>query len=125
MDKPNCLLNIIKLVAIISDNHPILNKINNLPDIIEVENQNGWDPSIVDNQLSNGFIVSRGLGYALSNEISLKFKELCQEQVEPFSSAEVMHGPKSLIENKFKLFVLILIDRTGSIISRDIDELKK
>ena len=54
------LLNIIKLVAIISDNHPILNKINNLPDIIEVENQKEWDPSIVDNQLSNGFIVSRG-----------------------------------------------------------------
>ena len=119
------LLNIIKLVAIISDNHPILNKINNLPDIIEVENQKEWDPSIVDNQLSNGFIVSRGLGYALSTEISLKFKEFCQEQVEPFSSAEVMHGPKSLIQDKFKLFVLILIDKSGRIVSKDTNQLKK
>ena len=56
------------------------------------------------------------MGYALSTEISLKFKELCQEQIEPFSSAEVMHGPKSLIENKFKLFVLILNDKSGNII---------
>ena len=119
------LLNIIKLVAIISDNHRILAKINDLPEIIERENQNEWDPSIVDNHLSNGFIISRGLGYALSTEISLKFKELCQEQIEPFSSAEVMHGPKSLIENKFKLFVLILVDKSGSIISRDISQLKK
>ena len=119
------LLNIIKLVAIISDNHQILSKINDLPEIIERENQNEWDPSIVDNHLSNGFIISRGLGYALSTEISLKFKELCQEQIESFSSAEVMHGPKSLIENKFKLFVLILVDKSGSIISRDTSQLKK
>ena len=119
------LLNIIKLVAIISDNHRILAKINDLPEIIERENQNKWDPSIVDNHLSNGFIISRGLGYALSTEISLKFKELCQEQIESFSSAEVMHGPKSLIENKFKLFVLILFDKSGNIISRDTSQLKK
>ena len=69
--------------------------------------------------------MSRGIGYALSTEISLKFKELCQEQIESFSSAEVMHGPKSLIENKFKLFVLILSDKSGNIVSRDINQLKK
>ena len=57
-----------------------------------------------DKNISKGFIISRGLGYALSTEISLKFKELCQEQIESFSSAEVMHGPKSLIQNSFKLF---------------------
>ena len=98
------LLNLIKLVSVVSDNQTILSKINELPKIIEKENKNSWDPTIVDNHLSNGFIISRGLGYALSTEISLKFKELCQEQIEPFSSAEVMHGPRSLIEKKFKLF---------------------
>ena len=91
---------------------------------LEKENQHNWDPSIVDNNISSGFIISRGLGYALSTEISLKFKELCQEQIEPFSSAEVMHGPKSLIENKFKLFVLILVDKSGNIVSKNIDHLK-
>ena len=119
------LLNLIKLVSIISDNHQILSRINDLPKIIERDNQNIWEPNIVDKHLSSGFIISRGLGYALSTEISLKFKELCQEQIEPFSSAEVMHGPKSLIENKFKLFVLILSDKSGNIISRDINQLKK
>ena len=61
----------------------------------------------------------------MSSEISLKFKELCQEQIEAFSSAEVMHGPRSLIQNKFKIFVLILNDKSGKIISKDIIELKK
>ena len=119
------ILNLIKLVSVVSDNHQILSKINDLPTIIERENQNTWDPTIVDNHLSNGFIISRGLGYALSTEISLKFKELCQEQIEPFSSAEVMHGPRSLIENKFKLFVLILNDKSGNIVLKEINELKK
>ena len=119
------LLNLIKLVSVVSDNHTILSKINDLPKMIERENINTWDPTIVDNHLSNGFIISRGLGYALSTEISLKFKELCQEQIEPFSSAEVMHGPRSLIENKFKLFVLVLNDKSGNIVLKDIDELKK
>ena len=119
------LLNLIKLVSIISDKHQILSKINDLPSIINRENQNNWEANIVDSHLSNGFIISRGLGYALSTEISLKFKELCQEQIEPFSSAEVMHGPKSLIENKFKLFVLILNDKSGNIVLKDIDQLKK
>ena len=119
------ILNLIKLVSVVSDNHQILSKINDLPTIIERENQNVWNPNIVDNHLSSGFIISRGLGYALSTEISLKFKELCQEQIEPFSSAEVMHGPRSLIENKFKLFVLILNDKSGNIVLKDINELKK
>ena len=36
-----------------------------------------------------------------------------------------MHGPKSLIENKFKLFVLILNDKSGNIVSKDIIQLKE
>jgi len=119
------LLNLIKFVSVISDNNQILSKINDLPAFIEKENQNNWETCVVDNHISNGFIISRGLGYALSTEISLKFKELCQEQIEPFSSAEVMHGPKSLIENKFKLFVLILNDKSGNIVSKDINLLKQ
>jgi len=66
-----------------------------------------------------GFIISRGVGYAISNEISLKFKELCQEMIEPFSSAEVMHGPKSLIQNSFKLFTMSLRDKSGNIVMND------
>ena len=119
------LLNLIKLVAFIADNQNILSKIKDLPNAIEKECESKWDPNIVDYNVSNGFIISRGLGYALSSEISLKFKELCLEQIEPFSSAEVMHGPRSLVENKFKLFVLILVDNSGKIVKKNIDQIKK
>ena len=119
------LLNIIKLVAIIKNDKEILNNILQLPEHLNEELNNPWDVELIDKNISTGFIISRGLGYALSTEISLKFKELCQEQIEPFSSAEVMHGPRSLIQNSFKLFTLSLNDSSGESVKKDTDILKK
>ena len=119
------LLSLIKLVAITKNDLKIINSIYKLPNHLENELNHNWDPEIIDKNISNGFIISRGLGHALSTEISLKFKELCQEQIEPFSSAEVMHGPKSLIENSFKLFTLSLDDPSGSTVLNDTKKLMK
>ena len=91
--------------------------------IDDINNQ--WDPKILDKSTNVGFIISRGVGYAISNEISLKFKELCQEMIEPFSSAEVMHGPKSLIQNSFKLFTMSLRDNSGNVVKKDSSEITK
>ncbi len=113
------LLNIIKLVAIIKNDNAIIQKIFKLPEHINKEFNNEWDVELIHKNISNGFIISRGLGHALSTEISLKFKEFCQEQIEPFSSAEVMHGPKSLIQNSFKLFTLSLNDRSGDSVLKE------
>ena len=94
---------------------------NNLID----DSNNQWNPKIINKSINVGFIISRGVGYAISNEISLKFKELCQEMIEPFSSAEVMHGPKSLIENSFKVFTMSLRDKSGNIVKKDSDGITK
>ena len=119
------LLNIVKLVAIVNNDNEMLNNVLQLPEHINTELSEAWDPELIDNNISSGFIISRGLGYALSTEISLKFKELCQEQIEPFSSAEVMHGPRSLIENSFKLFTLSLNDSSGAGVLGDTEKLRK
>ena len=71
---------------------------------------NQWNANQINNKVNYGYIISRGVGLALANEISLKFKELCYELIEPFSSAEVLHGPKILIEknlnySSFKLMI--------------------
>ena len=87
------------------------------------DSQNQWNAKIIDKSVDTGFIIGRGVGYAISNEISLKFKELCQEMIEPFSSAEVMHGPKSLIQNSFKVFTMSLKDNSGLIVKKDSQEI--
>jgi len=47
------------------------------------------------------FTLGRGLTLAMSNEAALKFKETCQLHAESYSSAEVMHGPVSIVEDAF------------------------
>ena len=116
---------IIKLISTILLKKDILMNLLNLPNILQKEIDNNWDHNIIDKNISSGFILSRGIGFALSNEIALKFKELCQEQIEPYSSAEVMHGPKSLIDNTFKIFTLSLNDNSGSVVIKDTNEIKQ
>ena len=118
------LLVLIKLVFICLGKKNINDDIKKLSEIIVNDSINEWNTDIIDNSITTGFIIGRGVGFALSNEISLKFKELCQEMIEPFSSAEVMHGPKSLIENSFKLFLLGMNDKSGLTVNNDVHELK-
>ena len=118
------LVNIVKLVAVISNEKILLKHIINLPNYIEKEFNQEWDPGLVNNSISKGFVISRGLGHALSTEISLKFKEFCLELLEPFSSAEVMHGPKSLIDNSLKIISLSLNDASGISVLQEIKTFK-
>ena len=118
------LLVLIKLVFICLGKKNINEDIKKLSEIIVNDPSNEWNTDIIDKSISTGFIIGRGVGFALSNEISLKFKELCQEMIEPFSSAEVMHGPKSLIQNSFKLFLLGMNDKSGLTVHNDVHELK-
>jgi len=118
------LLVLIKLVFICLGKKNINDDIKKLSEIIVNDSSNEWNTDVIDKNINTGFIIGRGVGFALSNEISLKFKELCQEMIEPFSSAEVMHGPKSLIENSVKLFLVGKNDKSGVTVNKDVNELK-
>lgn len=50
---------------------------------------------------SSLFTLGRGQALAVSNEAALKFKETCQLHAESYSSAEVLHGPVSIVEDGF------------------------
>ena len=113
------LLIIIKIVFFSLGKLKIQESIKELSELLLEDSHNHWNVDTVNNKISNGFIISRGVGFAISNEISLKFKELCQEMIEPFSSAEVMHGPKSLIQDSFKLFSLNINDKSGKTVLAD------
>ena len=119
------LLVLIKLVFYCLERKDINDGIKNLSDLLMKDSNNQWKTDLVDNTINTGFILGRGVGFALSNEISLKFKELCQEMIEPFSSAEVMHGPKSLIQDSFKLFLLSLNDNSGKSVINDAKKISK
>lgn len=47
------------------------------------------------------YTLGRGPGFAMSGEAALKFKETCRIHAENFSSAEVLHGPVSIVGQGF------------------------
>jgi len=119
------LLILKKLVFVCEGRKKINDSIKLLSETLFKDSNNQWNVDLVDKSINSGFILGRGVGFALSNEISLKFKELCQEMIEPFSSAEVMHGPKSLIQDSFKLFTLSMNDLSGLTVQKDSNEISK
>jgi glucosamine--fructose-6-phosphate aminotransferase (isomerizing) len=56
------------------------------------------------------YCLGRGPTYAISNEAALKFKETCQLHAESYSSAEVLHGPVSIVDRGFPVVALAAAD---------------
>lgn len=56
------------------------------------------------------FCLGRGPAYAIANEAALKFKETCQIHAESYSSAEVLHGPISIVDKGFPVIGLAAND---------------
>lgn len=56
------------------------------------------------------YVLGRGPGWAIANEAALKFKETCGIQGESYSSAEVMHGPVSIVTPGYPVLALAARD---------------
>jgi glucosamine--fructose-6-phosphate aminotransferase (isomerizing) len=62
--------------------------------------------------VSHAFVLSRALGYGAATEIALKCKETCGVHAEAFSTAEVRHGPREIV-NKDYLVIALAIPGSG------------
>ena len=51
-------------------------------------------------------VIGRGFNYATAFELALKMKELTYTIVEPYSSADFLHGPMAVIEPGFPVVVV-------------------
>jgi len=50
-------------------------------------------------------VIGRGFNYATAFELALKLKELTYTMVEPYSSADFLHGPLAVVEPGFPVIV--------------------
>lgn len=56
------------------------------------------------------YVLGRGPGFAIANEMALKFKETCGLHAESYSAAEVLHGPRAIVKPGFPVLVLGIAD---------------
>lgn len=57
------------------------------------------------------YVLGRGPSFAIASEAALKCKETCELHAEAYSSAEVMHGPVSLVAPRFPIIAFCARDR--------------
>ncbi|MDG1996770.1 MAG: SIS domain-containing protein [Emcibacteraceae bacterium] len=103
------------LLAYWQDDEELMQAINDLPALVRKAIDCDW--SILIDRLKHEqsiYILGRGPSMAISNEAALKFKETCQIHAESYSSAEVMHGPKSIVDNSFPVLALASRDESES-----------
>lgn len=72
---------------------------------------------------SSLFTLGRGQTLAISNEAALKFKETCQLHAESYSSAEVMHGPVSIVDKSFPVLGFAVHDKAEASLAETADAL--
>ena len=56
--------------------------------------------------LERSVVIGRGYNYATAFELALKMEELTYKVVEPYSSADFLHGPMAMIEPGFPIIVI-------------------
>ena len=104
---------VLQIVAHWKNDKPLLELINNLPQQLEAAWALDWSAAIPTfTNASNLFVLGRGLGYGLTREAALKFKETCSLHAESYSSAEVLHGPAAIIKNGFPILAFAQNDET-------------
>jgi glucosamine--fructose-6-phosphate aminotransferase (isomerizing) len=102
-----------RLVAAWTRNDSLHAALIELPDLLDRAWQLDWTRALPLLQTTEHlYVVGRGLGLGAAQEVALKCKETCGLHAESFSSAEVRHGPFTLLGPRFPALLLGQNDAT-------------
>ncbi len=112
------------LIAEIKGDGDLLAAIRALP--AALDKATGCDWSAAAEAITGGrslYTLGRGPSWAVSNEAALKFKETCLIHAESYSSAEVLHGPVSIVEPGFPVIAFAAADAAEASLAATADAL--
>lgn len=103
-----------QFIGLYTQDKQLLDALELLPSHLEKAAEQDWSYAIEALQpASDAYVIGRGYGYPIAQEAALKFKETACIHSEPFSSAEVLHGPFALVKPNFPVLVFAQNDQTG------------
>lgn len=97
----------LSLLAHWAEDEQLIAAIERLPEHLENACKIDW--SALSEALtgrSSLYVLGRGPSVAIANEVALKFKETSQIHAESYSSAEVLHGPVSIVGAEYPILAL-------------------
>lgn len=105
---------LLQLVAAWSGRADILDALEQAPRVLREAGDCDWSEALLAlREAQSLYVVGRGLGLGIAQELALKLKETCRIHAEAFSAAEVLHGPFALVGPGFPAFVLDPGDEGG------------
>lgn len=108
------LVALVNLVAEYSQEASLLEALIDLPKVLQDSLNLNWVRAVdILKKSKNMFVIGRGFGFPISQEMALKFKETCGIHAEAFSGAEVLHGPFALMNQTFTTFTILQNDESA------------
>lgn len=103
------LAGIARLTAEWAEDEALARALRALPDCLSraAEAGAGFDDRLLQG-VSHAFVLSRSLGYGAATELALKLKETSGVHAEAFSTAEVRHGPREIVNKDYLVIALAL-----------------
>ena len=104
-----------RLVATWQQDHALTQALHHLPERLKAAIATDWGPTTdLLKDATSLYVLGRGPTHAIAGEAALKLKETCYLHAEAFSTAEVQHGPKAVIDQNFPLLALATADQGGT-----------
>lgn len=104
---------ILHLVSAWSESNTLKAALDSLPSALKQAWECDWQPAVnAFKDITNMFVIGRGLGLGIAQEAALKLKETCGLHAEAFSAAEVRHGPMALVGKGFPILAITQNDET-------------
>lgn len=112
------------LLAYWQEDDALLSALDKLPELARKALGTEWD-ELTKRLLRQDrlYVLGRGPAFAIASEVALKFKETCQLQGEAFSSAEVLHGPVSIVSSNYPVLALVARDKAEQSMIEVVDDL--
>ena len=102
----------------------LIRAIHDLPEVLEKATKVDWSQvGAAVGIASSLYTLGRGPGLAISNEAALKFKEVCRIHAESYSSAEVLHGPVSIVQQGFPVLCFAAGDKVEASVVEIADQI--
>jgi glutamine---fructose-6-phosphate transaminase (isomerizing) len=102
-----------RFVAAWTEDAALMKNLETLPALMDDSWALDWSPALrVLRSAAHLYVIGRGLGLGAAQETALKCKETCGLHAEAFSSAEVRHGPFTLLGPGFPALFLAQNDAT-------------
>jgi glucosamine--fructose-6-phosphate aminotransferase (isomerizing) len=113
----SCIASMAAGLAVLADwskDRALAQAMAELPDALRAAVASDWS-ALVEPFVAarSALIVGRGIGYPVAMEAALKLKETACLHAEPYSAAEVLHGPIQIVQKGFPVLLFRQNDAAG------------